>query len=157
MTDLPDDLDAAQALRDDLHGLPVAAVSPDFDARVLAALHLPRPWGKTRWERFREHFWEHFWEPARPLLLGASCSLAVTLLALHWTLSGPVSAPRPPAPSEQAVAPPAVPAPSLDALLDRPDLRAGSLAAWTPPAPAPGRRPAPPRHAQAGRRTDWIV
>ena len=143
MTEPPDDLAQAQALRDGLRALPVPEIGSDFDARVLAALRAPVPW------------WRHWWQPAKPLLLGASCSLSVTLVLLHWALA----APQPPmlGGSEgerggvQASAPGR--APSLDGLLDRADLRAGSLAAaWAAPPPPPGRRPEPPRHAQNGRR-----
>ena len=68
MHELPDDLTVRQALRDGLRALPVPDVSPDFDSRVLDALRAPRPW------------WWRLWEPAKPLLLGASCSLSVTLV-----------------------------------------------------------------------------
>ena len=147
MTEPPDDLAQAQALRDGLRALPIPEIGSDFDARVLAALRAPVPW------------WRHWWQPAKPLLLGASCSLSVTLVLLHWALA----APQPPmlGGSEgerggvQASAPGR--APSLDGLLDRADLRAGSLAAaWAAP-PPPDRRPAPPRHAQAGRRACLVA
>lgn len=151
MRDQPDDLYLDRVLRDGLGALPVPDPSPDFDARVLRALRAPTPW------------WQRLWQPARPLLLGASCSLAVTLVLLHWTLSAPVAAPSAPA---LAAAPSR--APSLDAVLDRTDLRAGSLAAaWgSPLAPNPGgtgsdppsdRRPDPPRHAQVGRRVALVA
>ena len=157
--DLRDELSLDQALRDGLRALPVPPVGPDFDARVLRALRAPTPW------------WRHWWEPARPLLLGASCSLGVTLVLLHWTLAAPLTAPRPQilGESERPVAAAPPHAPSLDALLDRPGLRAGSLAAaWgNPLAPNPGgtggnmpppdRRSGPPRHAQAGRRAGLVV
>lgn len=161
MSNPPDDLALGQSLRDGLHALPVPPVASNFDARVLAALRAPMPW------------WRRWWEPARPLLLGASCSLLVTLALLHWALSAPVGTPSPrAAPSALAAAP--ARAPSLDSLLDRPGLRAGSLAAWGSPvilnsgatapdggtgedATPPGRRPNPPRHAQAGRRACLIV
>ena len=117
---------------------------PDFDARVLASLSDARPW------------WRRLWEPAKPLLAGASFSLVVTLACLHWTLTAPVSAPV-------RVAVPTIaahPTPSLDALLDRPGLSAGSLAqTWTeaPPEMPPDRRPAPRRRAQLPRRVTLIV
>ena len=142
----PDDLPLHQALRAGIHALPVPPAVPDFDTRVLRALRAPLPW------------WRRAWEPARPLLLGASCSLLVTLTLLHWTLSGP--APRPPmlGESEQPVAAAPARAPSLDRLLDRPGLHAGSLAAaWAAPPPPSDRRPPPPRHAQAGRWAALIV
>ena len=119
MPDIPDDLAQAQALRDGLRALPVPEIGSDFDARVLAALRAPVPW------------WRHWWQPAKHLLLGASCSLSVTLVLLHWTLA----APRPPilggaegaGGRVQASSPGR--APSVESLLDRPGLRAGSLAA----------------------------
>ena len=141
-----DDFSLDSALRDSLRALPVPEPSPEFDSRVLAALSTP----PSQWLRF--------WEPARPLLLGVSCSLAVTLFALHWTLSAPLTVPLP------STAPPALasaphPMPSLDALLDRPNLSAGCLAdVWAAPPPAPpNRRPEPPRHAQMGRPMCLIV
>jgi hypothetical protein len=139
---MPDDVRLANALR----GLPVPELSPEFDERVLAALRVPIPW------------WQCMWQPAKPLLLGTSCSFALMLLLLHWTLTAPI-------PSSLAsplsgaggligrstVASP----PSLDALLDSPNLTAGSLAAaWNaPPAPIPpvGLRPEPRRRAQLRR------
>lgn len=138
--------DWEEALHTGLRALPVPELSPDFDACVLAALRVPQPW------------WRRLWEPARPLLLGTSCSLVVTLLALHWTLSAPVAAPISQTFSP-ALAATSRPAPSLDALLDRPNLSAGSLAAiWnSPPIAPPDRRPEPRRRAQAWQRTCLIV
>lgn len=142
----PDDITIHQFLRDGLQALPVPPVAPDFDARVLRALRAPTSW------------WRRLWEPARPLLLGASCSLLVTLVLLHWTLTAPVGTPFPrTVPLALAAAP--ARASSLDAMLDRPGLRAGSLAAvWAAPPPAPpDSRPQPPRHAQTGHRAPLIV
>ncbi len=144
-----DDFALGSALRDGLQALPVPDLGTDFDARILDALRAPGPW------------WRRVWAPARPLLLGASCSLSVTLILLHWTLTAPVTAPFPAAASAALAAAPSCP-PSLDRLLDRPNLRAGSLAAvWGSPLTPnsggtgenpPDRRPEPPRHARAGRR-----
>ena len=126
----------AEALR----SLSVPPVSPDFDARVLASLQAPVP------------FWRRLWQTTQPLLLGASGSLAVTLLALHFTLSAPAPAPAPLSISAQTFAATPSPSalPSVDALLDKPGLCAGSLAAaWTnstPMEPAP-RKPEPRRRA----------
>jgi hypothetical protein len=140
-----DNFSLDEALRDGLRGLPVPDLTPEFDAHVLAALCVPPPW------------WLRLWEPAKPLLLGASCSLAVTLLALHWTMTAPIMAPLPTGPSALAAAPRSMP--SLDALLDRPNLSAGCLAdIWAAPPPAPPNpRPEPRRHAQRGRPVCWIV
>ena len=137
--------DSDDVLRETLRALSVPEPSPDFDARVLAGLRESRPW------------WHRLWEPARPLLAGASFSLAITLALLHWTLTAPVAAP-PQAAAVSNVA--ARPLPPLDALLDRPNLSAGSLAqAWTdaPPEMPPDRRPAPRRHAQLPPRVTLIV
>ena len=110
MRELPDDFDLGSALRDGLHALPVPLVAPDFDARVLAALHAPLPW------------WRRAWEPARPLLLGTSCSLSVTLVLLHWTLTAPASRPPILGGQEQESVQSREPARTLDRLLDRPGL-----------------------------------
>ena len=136
--------DSDDVLRETLRALPVPEPSPDFDARILAGLRDARPW------------WHRLWEPARPLLAGASFSLAVTLALLHWTLTAPASVPP------QAAVPSlaARPLPSLDALLDRPNLSAGSLAqAWaSAPVGSPAdRRPAPRRHVQLPPRVTLIV
>ena len=91
MSDTPPQNFGPPTLADALRSLPVPAPSADFDARVLAALRVPRPW------------WRRVWQPIQPLLLGASGSLAVTLLLLHFTLSGPPAAPSPtPAPRRPA-------------------------------------------------------
>lgn len=123
MSNLPSDPKDAR-LRDALRCLPVPVPSPGFDDRVLAALYVPRPW----WQGLS---WRRVWQPVQPLLLGTSCSLGLTLLLLHFTLSAPlaVPTPSPSAPANLAAAP-GVPLPPLDALLDQPNLRAGSLAAW---------------------------
>ena len=145
MSEFPPDARLADALR----SLPAPALPADFDERVLAALRVPAPW------------WRRVWQQAQPLVLGTSCSLALTLLLLHLTLSAPAAPMLPAAPANLAAAPSA-PMPPLDVLLDRPNLCAGSLAsAWTSP-PAPnnggvgtgnvGGRPKPRRHAEIGRR-----
>lgn len=140
-------------LADALRSLPALPPSAGFDNRVLAALRVPIPW------------WRRLWQPVQPLLLGASGSLAVTLLLLHFTLSGPPAAPTPTPVSVQnmAAAPPAS-LPSVDALLDRPGLCAGSLTAtwnnalWPEPASeqAP-RKPEPRRRAEVIRQTTLIA
>ena len=142
----------AADLRDALTALPTPPPSLDFDARVLAALRIPPPW----WD-WRAWAWHALWPTLRPVMLGAGGSLGVTLLALHWTLSAPVSAPTP-VPQDLAAAPARLP--SLDALLARPDLTAGSFAAWAslPPPPAPAdRRPVPRRRAERLRPDALVV
>ena len=142
MSNLPEDARLADALR----SLPVPPVSADFDDRVLAALRVPRPW----WRRLT---WRGAWQSAQPLLLGASCSLALTLLLLHLTLSGPLPVPAPAAVSPLA----AVPLPPIDALLDRPNLCAGSLAAWPAALPAEAAPPEEsPRKPEPRRRAEVI-
>ncbi len=139
-------------LCDALRELSTPPLSPDFDTRVLAALGVPPPW----WD-WRAWHWHALWPTLRPVMLGAGGSLGVTLLALHWTLSAPVSAPTP-APRDLAAAPARLP--SLDALLSRPDLSAGTFAAWAalPPPPAPAdRRPLPRRRAERLRPAVLVV
>ena len=150
-----DAADTDALLRDGLHRLPVPAVSLGFDARVLSALHAP----PSAWE----NLWNIVRGELRPLLTGAACGLPVTVLALLWTMSGP---PGPPSlgggtttnlayssrPLRMQEGPSV--APTLDALLDKPNLSAADLRRWawaqtddSPPAlppPAPRRRAALP-------------
>ena len=141
-SDISHDDAATQALREGLHALPTPPISPDFDARVLATLGAPGPW------------WRRWWEPARPLLLSATGSSTLTLLLLHWSLTGPIAPPAPAAALPLSASAP-VQTPSLDALLDRPNLCASSLMRdWPMP---PDRRPPPPRHAQALRPSALIA
>ena len=143
MSDYSRDLELSEALR----GLPTPEPSADFDDCVLAALHVPVPW------------WRRLWQPAKPLLLGTSCSLGVTLLLLHLTLSAPVSAPAFSPTTLPLSAAASKPMPPLDALLDRPNLCAGSLAAAWNSAPATSNhgagnadgRPEPRRRAEVSR------
>lgn len=147
MADIPQETQLAQALRDGLNALSVPRASPNFDSHVLAALRAPQPW------------WHRLWQPAKPLLLGASCSLSVMFLALYWTLSAPIF-PTPPLLGIGEQASTQRPAPSLDALLNRSDLSAGSLAMWAarpPAAPSEDRRPEPRRKAQLLRHPALIV
>lgn len=141
----------ATDLRDALTALPTPPPSLDFDARVLAALRRPPPW----WD-WRAWAWHTLWPTLRPMVLGAGGSVCVTLLALHWTLSAPISAPTPSL-RDLAVAPARLP--SLDALLARPNLSAGTFAAWAslPPPPAPPERPHPRRRAERLRPEALVV
>lgn len=153
MSDHPTPSPLPPPLADALRSLPVPPPPADFDDRVLAALRVPIPW------------WRCFWQPAQPLLLGASGSLAVTLLLLHFTLSGPPMAPTlAPASMQNLAAAPPASLPSVDALLDRPGLCAGSLTApWNSPLlpePAPEqppRKPEPRRRAEVPRQITLIV
>lgn len=136
------------ALADALRSLPVPTPAADFDDCVLAALRVPVPW------------WRRLWQPVQPLLLGASGSLAVTLLLLHFTLSGPPTSPTPaPLSMQNLAAMPSASLPSVDALLDRPGLCAGSLTApWNslllpePTTEQVPRKPEPRRRAEVTRR-----
>ena len=149
MSNIPPFHPSPPTLADALRSLPPPPLPADFDARVLAALRVPVPW------------WRRLWQPIQPLLLGASGSLAVTLLLLHFTLSSPPAAPMPASRSVQNLAAtPPTSLPSVDALLDRPGLCAGSLtAAWNsplPPEPEPAqapRKPEPRRRAEVIRQT----
>lgn len=138
------------ALRDGLRRLPAPQISADFDARVLAALALPpSPWEQVRMFAV---------STLRPLLCGAACSLAVTLLALFWLLhapAGPSSFPAAPVSAARLLD-----MATVDDLLKRPRLGAWSLSGWArqsaslpipgfavPPAPAVGEH-----RPRAGRR-----
>ena len=136
-------------LAEALRSLPVPPVSVGFDARVLASLNAPMP------------LWRRLWQTTQPLFLGASGSLAVTLLALHFTLSAPAIAPAPvPIRVQTYAAAPPTPLPSVDALLDKPGLCAGSLAAaWSSPAPTEQtpRKPEPRRRADISQRGTLIA
>lgn len=138
-------------LAEALRSLPVPALSTDFDTQVLAALQVPVP------------LWRRLWQTTQPLLLGASGSLAATLVVLHLALSAPMTAPSPdpiriqtyaaaPLPSSSAL-------PSVDALLDKPGLCAGSLtAAWSSPIvlePSPSKS-TPRRRAELTRQAAVI-
>lgn len=119
MSDFVADFQIDQALRDGLRGLPVPPLSPDFDARILSALDAPRPW------------WRLWWQQAQPVLWGASCSLALTLLLLHWSLQTPFAPP--------SISPQNAPSPArvlaINRLLDCPNLSVASLSgfAWREP------------------------
>ncbi len=145
MPDIPrpplnDELD--MALRDGLRRLPAPPVSADFDARVLAALALPPPLGETLRVQFVSAL--------RPLLCGAACSLALTLLALFWTLHAPVSLSSP---SDAPRAVRALDMAAVDDLLSRPNLGASSLSVWARQSALPTPVLAvPPVHPDAKRR-----
>ena len=96
------------ALREGLRGLPSPAISPDFDARVLAGLRRPLPW------------WIPAWQMLRPAVTAAACSLAITLLFVQWARA---SSPLPPRVTSSA------PAPAVDLLdaIDRPVVHAAFL------------------------------
>ncbi len=137
----PSNADLDMALRDGLRRLPAPPISSDFDARVLAALAVPPSWG--------EMLRAQCVSTLRPLLCGAACSLAVTLLALFWTLHTPAAvpilsdAPHAARPLDMA---------AVDDLLSQPKLGASSLPLWVrqsavplaalgpPPAPSDAER-----------------
>lgn len=139
-------------LTDALRSLPVPALSAGFDDTILAALRTPQPW------------WRRLWQPVQPLLLGASGSLAVTLLLLHFTLSSLQTTPLPRSVSVQSIAATPSSLPSVEALLDKPGLCAGSLtAAWNSPLlpePVPEkapRKPEPRRRAEVTPQTTLMA
>jgi hypothetical protein len=108
---------ADRALREGLERLPVPEASPEFDARVLAAVRQPVPW------------WQALRAPLRPMLSGAACSLVVTLALIYWSS-------RLPATVRPANAAPTGSIAALDQSLDRPDLSVFShtrLSALRPP------------------------
>lgn len=109
MPEEPDDWELR--LRAGLRDLPAPPVSADFDVRVLASLARPDPW------------WQALWHEARPLLMAAGCSLAVTLALVSWSSQIPSSPSMP--------TPPPLTRPldlaALDRLIERPDLHAGGL------------------------------
>jgi hypothetical protein len=69
----------AVRLDDALRALPVPSGGADFDERVLAALHAPRPW------------WLTLWVSLRPVLASAACSLCVMLALITWSAKAPVA------------------------------------------------------------------
>jgi len=73
---------AARALRTGLGQIPVPEVSAAFDERVLAALRREAtvPPRLARWLS---------WRMLRPVLAGATCSLALTVALYRWSLSLP--------------------------------------------------------------------
>ena len=60
-------------LREGLRSLPVPEPSAAFDARILDALQDDRPG------------WLRFWITIRPTFSAAACSLALTLVFIHWS------------------------------------------------------------------------
>jgi len=71
-----EDARAVEALREGLRQLPVPEAGADFDARVLAQLAESPP--------ERNRFRQRTWRLVRPVLAGAGCSLAATLLLYSW-------------------------------------------------------------------------
>jgi hypothetical protein len=140
-----EDIRLAPALREGLRCLPVPAVSPGFDSRVLAAHSRCARGGLVRQ-------WLN-WRTLRPVLGGAACSLVVMLALSAWSARLPLEVrARPALGGPDAVA--------LDRALARPDLSAASLArligrgtsGGTPPAPTPPAQAPAPR-PQPGRRS----
>ena len=115
--------DGEIALREGLRALPVPALSPDFDARVLAALCAgPSPW-------------QMFLQSLRPALGGLACSLVVMLGLIYGATRAPVGAPDVTAAASPRTT---ISAAVIERALDSPNLRADTLrrlwAAQTPPA-----------------------
>ncbi len=129
---------ADEALRRGLHDLAVPDPSPDFDARVHAALRQRIPW------------WWPAWTALRPVFSATACSLVITLALLQWLTNSPTALPRvSPAAGTNAIA--------LDRKLERMDLSTATLSGFwslprplaTPPsAPPEPRRAVPDRHSQ---------
>ena len=127
------DVRADLALLDGLDRLPVPEVSPDFDARIRAALHRPERW------------WQTLWPSLRPAVAAAACSMAVMLLLVRWSSQIPLAHPIAPQTADTH-------ATNIDLALDRPDLSAAALLHPLParassedgPETAPVKKPAPP-------------
>ena len=131
-------------MREGLRAIPVPQASEDFDAKVLQAVANPVPW------------WRALMGQARPLLSGAACSLAVTLFLVHWATAVPMQR------STSQSLPTGVTV-ALDSVLDKGDVRAGSLTRFSklvsvsvtapakaePQTPKPGQRAAPVRRSEA--------
>lgn len=81
MSELPEEARIEMALREGLRSLPVPDTSPDFAARIHAALRRPVPW------------WQMLWVHARPVLGAGACSLIGMLALLHWTAQMPLTPP----------------------------------------------------------------
>jgi len=117
------DLRTALALREGLASLPVPAVSPDFDQRVLGALGRPPWWRAALWS-------------LAPAVPAAACSLAATLALVHWLASRP----NPPAESAARFTP--APFVGEEPALG-PNLRMGTIHRWPPRGMARAPRPDP--------------
>jgi hypothetical protein len=104
----PEDHQSDIDLRAGLRQLAVPEASPDFNARIHAALRRPLPW------------WQALWVPLRPLLTSAVCSLAVMSVLLHWSSRLPTIHPPSSAPAN-------VDGIADSRILERADLSAASL------------------------------
>ena len=129
--------DSDRALTEGLRNLPSPEPSPDFNSRVIEGLRKPEPW------------WQVVLPRIRPLISGAACSLILTVVIARWALNAPESrAQVHPAAEHSTVA--------LEEALDRPDLRAGTLARLSidrkdvPPIPV--SPPAVPKHPRGQSR-----
>jgi hypothetical protein len=107
-----DDARAARALREGLREFPVPEAGPDFDTRVLARLAEPLP--------ERERFRWRAWRLVRPVLAGAGCSLAATLLLYSWYSQLPLE-------ERSVAAAPARDSFAADRSLEQDDLSTASL------------------------------
>jgi hypothetical protein len=144
------------ALREGLRNLPVPETSPDFSARIHAALDQTPPW------------WRMLWIQMRPLLSGAACAAVVMLILLPTLTQTPATV----APDSASIASHAsgrrVTIIALEAALDRPDLSAAALSGFStrrplsavrameppkPPSESDTPRPIPESRAPVIRRT----
>ena len=128
------DEDFTSPLREGLFTQPVPEVSPDFDARVLAAITRPRPW------------WTVALESVKPALPAALGSMVVMFALIQWSSRTPLEVPHR---WQKATA--TGPAPDIERILLSPNLNALALARDAPrpravPKPPPGRRSAVPAH-----------
>jgi len=110
VSEQPEETRIEMALRQGLRSLPVPESSPDFNARVHAALRRPEPW------------WHSLWASARPVLCAGACSLAGMMALLSWATHAPLPSTRAP-----ATPTPAASALDLDRAIERLDRSAFSL------------------------------
>lgn len=107
------DADVDALLRIGLAALPVPQTSPDFAARIQAEFGAGRRAGQSHHSPPLGSARHRLWAELRPMMMGAACSLCLTLAVARWAIlmPTPVASPASPALPVQAV--------TADALLDR--------------------------------------